>query len=83
MWTAFAKGGLALVALTFLMWVTRQILDPILDKATAGPHADAASVQRVGGYFSALTVDNLVLLAGLAVGVYLISRAAVERGLTR
>jgi len=83
MWTAVARSGLALAVLSFMMWVLFWILDPILGEANSGPHADASSVQRIGGYFSALTVDNLVLLAGVAVGVYLLGRAAVERGMAR
>ena len=83
MWTAVAKGGLGLTVLTFMMWGLHRILSPILDHANSGPNADASSVTRIGGYFSALTVDNLVLLAGLSVGIYLLGRAATERGLTR
>lgn len=83
MWTGLARAGIALPALTFLMWVLVQILDGILGVATTGPHADAESVERVGGYFQLMTVDNLVLLAGLAVGIYLLGRAAVERRLAR
>lgn len=81
MWTAMAKAALALPVLTFLMWVLVQILNPILDMANSGPHADASSVTRIGNYFAALTVDNLVLLAALGVGIYLLGRAAVERRL--
>lgn len=79
MWTSFARGGMALAVLTFMMWVLTKILDPILSMANSGPHADASSVQRIGGYFSALTLDNLVLVAGVAVGIFLLGRAAVER----
>ncbi len=39
------------------MWVLVQILDGILGVATTGPHADAESVERVGGYFQLMTVD--------------------------
>jgi len=83
MWVAIAKSALSLGVLTFLMWVLTQLLAPVLDLATTGPNADASSVQRIGGYFNALTLDNLVLIAGLAVGVYLLGRAVVERRLTR
>ncbi len=83
MWTALARGGLALPVLAFMMWVLRHILTPITDMATTGPHADASSVQRVGGYFSALSTENLVLLAGLGIGIHLLARAAVERNLAR
>lgn len=79
MWTSVARSALSLVVVTFMMWMLTQILAPILDVANAGPHANAESVQRVGGYFSALTLDNLVLLGGLSVGIYLLGRAAVER----
>lgn len=81
MWAAFARSGIYLAALTFMMWVTAQIIAPIVDMAKGGPHSGAPSVSRVGGYFDALTVDNLVLLAALAVGIYLLGRAAVERQL--
>jgi hypothetical protein len=83
MWTAFARAGLGLAVLTFMMWVLREILSPILDMATSGPHADASSVTRLAGYFNALTVENLTLIAALAVGIYLLGRAATERRLTR
>lgn len=79
MWAAMARAAIYLVAVTFLMWVLRQILDPILDFATAGPHADADSVVRVGSYFNALTLDNLTLLAAVAVAIFLLGRAAVEQ----
>lgn len=79
MWTAFAKGGLGLAVLVFLMQVLRWILTPILDVATSGPNSDAESVVRVGSYFSALTLENLVLIAAIAVAIALIGRAVVER----
>lgn len=83
MWTAIARSGLALAVLTFLMWVLVRIISPIMTFATSGPHSDAPSVQRIGGYFSALTLDNLVLISAVAVGIYLLGRAAVERRLAR
>lgn len=79
MWVSIARAGVYLVALPFLMWVLYWILDPILGFANSGPHANASSVQRVGGYFGAMTLENLVLLALIAIGVYLLGRAAVER----
>lgn len=79
MWAAMARAAIYLVAITFLMWVLRRILDPIISMATAGPHADAASVTRVGGYFGAMTLDNLTLLGALAVAIFLLGRAAVEQ----
>jgi hypothetical protein len=82
MWTAFARGGIALAVLAFLMRVLRWTLDPVLDAATTGPNASASSVQRLGGYFAALSVDNLTLIAALGVGIFLLGRAAAERRLT-
>lgn len=81
MWVSFARAGIYLVALTFLMWVLRSILDRVIPFALAGPNANAASVQRVSTYFGALTLDNLTLLVALAVGIYLLGRAATERNL--
>lgn len=78
MWTAIIRGVVGMAALTFMMTVLGWVLTPILSFANSGPQSDAASVQRVGGYFAALTQNNLILLAGLAVGIFLISRAAVE-----
>ena len=78
MWTAFIRGVVAMAALTFLMTVLTWVLGPILSFANSGPQSDAASVERVAGYFAALTQNNLILIAGLAVGIFLISRAAVE-----
>jgi hypothetical protein len=83
MWTAIARSGLALVVLTFMMWVLVEILTPIIGFATSGPNADAESVARVGSYFNALTLDNLVLIAALGVGITLLARAAVERRIAR
>lgn len=81
MWAAVARGGLGLVALVFLMWALRESLDLIVGEATAGSYGDPTTVQRVAGYFSAMTLENLTLLAALAVAVYLLGRAAVERQL--
>ncbi|MFB6201308.1 MAG: hypothetical protein ABEI98_04785 [Halorhabdus sp.] len=79
MWVSVARGGIALVVLTFLMWVLRETLNMIIPHATAGKYANAASVTRIAGYFSALTLQNLTLIAALAIGIYLLGRAAVER----
>jgi len=79
MWTAIARGGIGLVMLLFLMWVLRSTLDIIIPMGATGAYADAASVARVSGYFGAMTLQNLTLIAALAVGVFLLGRAAVER----
>lgn len=79
MWVSVARGGIGLVVLLFLMWVLRETLDLIIPHATTGEYADAASVTRIAGYFSAMTLENLTLIAALAVGIYLLGRAAVER----
>lgn len=79
MWTSIIRGAIALPTTVFAMWLLVQMIDPIVDLGLQGPNADAASVQRVGGYFQALTVDNLVLVGALAVGLFLLARAAVER----
>jgi hypothetical protein len=81
MWTAIIRGAVYLVVLTFLMWLLPQILAPITDIATAGDYGSAQSVVRVNSYFAALTVENLTLIGALAVGIYLLGRAAVERRL--
>ena len=81
MWTAISRGGLALVVLTFMMWLLRRMLDLVVPIAMSGPNSDAESVQQIGGYFSAMTTDNLVLLGAVAVGLYLFGRAAAERRL--
>lgn len=79
MWVSVARGGIGLVILVFLMWVLRTTLDMIVPHATTGDYADAASVTRVAGYFGAMTLENLTLIAALAVGIFLLGRAAVER----
>jgi hypothetical protein len=79
MWVSFARGGIGLVALTFLMWVLRTILDRIINPATSGQHANHAAVLRIESYFSALTLPNLTLLGAVAVAIFLLGRAAVER----
>ena len=75
MWVSTIRSAIALPVVVFVMWLTVQVIGPILDIANAGPHADAESVQRVGGYFAMLTVDNLVLVGAFAVGIYAIGRA--------
>jgi hypothetical protein len=79
MWTSIVRTAIALPTTIFAMWVLAQVVGPIVDFALAGPNADAASVQRVGSYFTALTVDNLVLIGAVAVGLFALTRAAVER----
>lgn len=81
MWTAWVRAGGAMAVLSFLMWLTVQILGQMVTTATAGQYSSAPEVTRVAGYFNALTVDNLTLIAGLSVAVYLLGRAAVERQL--
>ncbi len=84
MWIALVRdGGLGVAVLAFLMWVLRQVLDPIVDAATSGPHAEAESVQRIAGWFAMLSVENLTLIAGLGVAIYLLGRATTERRLPR
>jgi len=78
MWTATIRGAAGLVIVTFIMWLTATVVQPVVGMATSGPHAGHESVQRVGNYFAALSVDNLVLLGALAVGIFLLGRAAVE-----
>jgi len=80
MWIAILRGGgLGLAMLTFLMWVLRQILDPIIGFATSGPNADAESVTTIASWFAMLTVENLTLIAALGVALHLLGRAATER----
>lgn len=79
MWTSLIKSGLALAVVVFGAQVLAWVLNPILAVANSGPNADAPSVVRVGSYFSVLSLDNLVLLGGLAVAVALIGGAVVER----
>lgn len=80
MWVSWIKGIIALVFLTFLIgFVLPETLAPMLDIATAGQYATNTHVVRVNGYFNALTVENLTLIVGLAVIIFLIGRAVVER----
>lgn len=79
MWVAVARSGLGLAVLSFLMFVVRAVLNPIVEFATSGPNSDAASVVRIESYFALLTVENLTLIAAVGVAVYLLGRAAVER----
>lgn len=72
-----------MAVLAFLMWLLRQILNPIVSIATSGAHADASSVQRVAGYFGAMSTENLTLIAMLGVGIFLFGRAVAERQLGR
>jgi hypothetical protein len=80
MWIAFIRdGGLAVAVLAFLMRVLRWVLDPIIAAATAGPHASHSSVQTIAGWFAMLSVENLTLIAGLGVALFLLGRATTER----
>lgn len=79
MWTSTVRASIAFAALGFMMWVLAQIVAPIVDIATTGPNANADSVATAGQWFNALSVSNLTLLAGLAVAIYWVGRAVVER----
>jgi len=79
MWISVGRAAVGLVALTFMAWLTRSILDPVLSFATAGEYSDQTQVVELSSYFGALTLQNLTLAAGLAVGIYLLGRAAAER----
>lgn len=81
MWTTVVRGAIGLPLVVFGMWLLAKLVQPIVDAAMAGPNASDPSVQRVGGYFAALTVDNLVLLGAIAVGLAFLASAAVERRL--
>lgn len=79
MWVALLRAGGALAVIAFLMQALRWVLNPMLEVARAGPHSGASTVTRVSGYFSAMTVENLTLLGAVAVGIFLLGRAAVQR----
>ena len=79
MWVSMIRAGFAMGVLGLMMYVLATILDPIVGHAMSGPNADAETVTQIGGWFNALTVDNLTLLAGLAIGLFLVHRAVVER----
>lgn len=81
MWTAIIRAAIGLVVVTFLAFLTPVVLDPMLDIAMAGEYASNSHVVNVNGYFNALTEANLTLIGALAVAVFLIGRAAVERRL--
>lgn len=82
MWASIIRGVLALGFLAFLMFIlVVGIIDPITQFAMAGPQSDAESAQRLASYFNAMTVNNLTLIGGLAVAIYLIGRAVVEQQL--
>jgi len=79
-WVALARdGGLAVVVLTFLAWVLSKMLAPVVSFATSGPNADHATVQRIGGYFGVLTVENLTFIMVAAAGIALLGHAATQR----
>jgi len=79
-WVALARdGALAIVVLSFLAWVLAKLLGPVLDFAMSGPNANHATVQRIGGYFQLLTVDNLTFIMVAAAGIALLGHAATQR----
>ena len=79
MWVSVIRAAFAMGVLALMMYVLATILDPIVGHATSGPNAEAETVTQIGGWFNVLTVDNLTLLAGLAIGLFLVHRAVVER----
>lgn len=79
MWTAFIRGAFAMGVVAFVMWVLRLILDPIIGFATNGPNSEAETVTTIGTWFGVLTLENLTLFGGIAIGLYLVNRAVVER----
>jgi len=81
MWTAIIRGAIALVVVTFIAFLTPVILGPMLEIGMAGDYSSASEVVRVHGYLTALTEANLTLIGALAVAVFLVGRAAVERRL--
>lgn len=81
MWTAIIRGVIGLVVVTFLAFLTPVVIAPMLDIAMAGEYATNSYVVNVNGYFNALTEANLTLIGVLAVAVFLVGRAAVERRL--
>jgi len=83
MWVTFIRSAFGLVVIAFMMWVTTLIVGPITTFATAGPHADHSTVVTIAAWFDVLSLDNLTLIGGLAVGLYLLNRAVVERRTAR
>ena len=78
MWVTILKSVFELGALAVMMLVLAAVVSPIVDFAMSGPNADHETVGQVGTMFNLMTVDNLTLLAGLAVMLYLIWRATLE-----
>jgi len=79
MWVEFIKGAFALGALAVMMWMLSVVLGPLTDTATSGAHADHQTVTQVSTMFDVLTLENLTLLAGIAVGLYLLYQATLQR----
>lgn len=79
MWVTFFKSAFALGILGFLMWVLSLVLSPLLEAANSGSNADHETVTQIGTLFEMMTLDNLTLLAGVAVGLFLVYRATLER----
>lgn len=79
MWVAFIKAAFALGALGMMMWMLSLVSSPLTDAAMAGPHSDHATVQQVSTMFNVMTLENLTLLAGIAVGLFLLYQATLQR----
>ena len=83
MWTSIIRSVIYLAALAFMMWILAVILGMVVPIGSAGPYASDPAVVAVKGYFDALTLENLTVLAGLSAAVYLFGRAVVERKMAR
>lgn len=78
MWVTLLRAVFELGALMLLMVVLAAAIAPIVDFATSGPNADHETVGQLGSMFDVMTVDNLTLLAAVAVILFLLWRATLE-----
>jgi len=78
MWVTLFRSAFALGILGFLMWALTHVLSPLTNTATSGPNADHETVTQIATLFNMMTLDNLTLLAAVAVGLFLIYRATLE-----
>ena len=78
MWVTLLRAVFEMGALALLMVVLAAVVARLTGFATSGPNADHESVGQVAQMFNLMTVENLTLLVGIAVAVFLLWRATLE-----
>lgn len=78
MWVSLIRAVVELGPLMLMMVVLAAAVSRLAGFATSGPNADHETVGQLSQMFDVMTVDNLTLLAALAVVLFLLWRATLE-----